>query len=89
MRRSRHAKIWQPSVRHVPSLRRYELSTFSGVDIFRLNLSHGTHEDHAKSYVCVGELEREFGRPIGILRYLQGPKLRIDSLERQAGFEHW
>lgn len=81
MRRSRHAKIAAtvgPASAEPEKIRALYLS---GVDIFRLNFSHGAHEDHAKSYVCIRELEREFGRPIGILQDLQGPKLRIGSLE--------
>ncbi|MBB4258074.1 pyruvate kinase [Bradyrhizobium sp. CIR3A] len=81
MHRSRHAKIVAtvgPASAEPEKIRALYLS---GVDIFRLNFSHGTHEDHAKSYLCIRDLEREFGRPIGILQDLQGPKLRIGSLE--------
>ena len=51
-----------------------------GVDVFRLNLSHGTHDQHAKTVATIRALEREVGRPIGILTDLQGPKLRIGDL---------
>ena len=52
-----------------------------GVDVFRLNLSHGTHAVHAKTVQTIRALEDEVGRPIGILTDLQGPKLRIGEIE--------
>jgi pyruvate kinase len=45
--------------------------------VFRLNFSHGTHEDHQRSYRIIRELEQSTGRPIGVLVDLQGPKLRV------------
>src|SRR4051795_22774 len=53
----------------------------AGADVFRLNFSHGTHEDHKKRYDVIRELEQETGRPIGILVDLQGPKLRVGAFE--------
>jgi len=50
-----------------------------GVDAFRLNMSHGTKEDHAQRIELIREIESERGRPIGILVDLQGPKIRIGS----------
>lgn len=49
----------------------------AGADVFRMNFSHGTREDHAARFAAVREVERETGRPIGILADLQGPKLRV------------
>jgi len=49
----------------------------AGADVFRLNFSHGTHEDHAARYETVRAVEAELGKPLGILADLQGPKLRI------------
>ncbi len=49
----------------------------AGADVFRLNFSHGTHEDHAARIQAIRALEAEFGRPIGILADVQGPKLRV------------
>ena len=49
----------------------------AGADIFRLNFSHGTHEDHARRFAMIRELEEKFDRPIGILADVQGPKLRV------------
>ena len=52
----------------------------AGVDTFRLNFSHGSHEDHARVHAAIRTLERESGRPIGILMDLQGPKIRVGTL---------
>ncbi|MGE0222588.1 MAG: pyruvate kinase [Acetobacteraceae bacterium] len=49
----------------------------AGADIFRLNFSHGTHEDHAARFAMIRDLEQRFERPIGILADVQGPKLRV------------
>ena len=51
----------------------------AGVDVFRLNFSHGTHEDHAARHAIIRQVEEEMGRPIGILADMQGPKLRIGT----------
>ena len=53
----------------------------AGVDIFRLNFSHGNHEDHRKNVETARGLEQKFGHPIALLADLQGPKLRIGSFE--------
>jgi len=47
--------------------------------LFRLNFSHGTHEDHKKRYDLIRSTEKEVGRPIGVLVDLQGPKLRVGT----------
>ncbi|QIB33467.1 pyruvate kinase [Ancylobacter pratisalsi] len=49
----------------------------AGVDVFRLNFSHGTQENHGRVLGAVRALEKDVGRPIGILADLQGPKLRL------------
>jgi pyruvate kinase len=49
----------------------------AGADVFRLNFSHGTHEDHAARFAMIRELEQRFDRPVGILADVQGPKLRV------------
>lgn len=53
----------------------------AGVDVFRFNFSHGTHADHQARYELLREIEREVGRPVGILLDLQGPKLRLGAIE--------
>jgi pyruvate kinase len=49
----------------------------AGADVFRLNFSHGTHEDHAARIAMIRAVEAKVGRPIGILADVQGPKLRV------------
>lgn len=62
----------------------------AGVDVFRLNFSHGTHDEHADRVQNIRGLEQRYGRPIAILADMQGPKLRLGSfaqrrVELQAG----
>jgi len=52
-----------------------------GVDAFRLNFSHGTHEDHGKSINAIRALEKTCANPICIVADMQGPKLRCGSFE--------
>lgn len=81
MRRRRNAKIiatlgpGTSDEKSIASLFR------AGVDVFRLNFSHGSHKDHQKSHEIIRRLEHEFNRPIGILVDLQGPKLRLGDFE--------
>ncbi|MBP5077564.1 pyruvate kinase [Pseudomonas chlororaphis] len=49
----------------------------AGVNIFRLNFSHGDHADHAQRYQWIREVEKQLNYPLGILMDLQGPKLRV------------
>ena len=49
----------------------------AGVDVFRLNFSHGSHEDHAAALKAVRGAEMALRRPLGVLADLQGPKLRL------------
>jgi pyruvate kinase len=49
----------------------------AGMDIARLNFSHGTHADHARSYRLVREASEAAGRAVGVLADLQGPKIRL------------
>lgn len=51
----------------------------AGADVFRLNFSHGTHDDHQAHVATIRDIEQRRGRPIGILLDLQGPKLRIGT----------
>jgi pyruvate kinase len=55
----------------------------AGADVFRLNFSHGTHNDHFARIQMIRALEEHAGRPIGILADVQGPKLRVGQF--QAG----
>ena len=51
----------------------------AGVDVFRLNFSHGLQADHKANYDIIRELEHKIRRPIAVLMDLQGPKLRIGA----------
>ena len=90
MRRHRNAKIVAtlgPASSDADVIRRlFE----AGADVFRLNASHGSHDDHRARFEIIRALEAEAGRPIGVLLDLQGPKLRIGrfadgSVELEAG----
>lgn len=53
----------------------------NGVNVFRLNFSHGTHDYHKKNLDIIREVEKELGIRIGILQDISGPKIRIGKLE--------
>src|SRR5215218_876360 len=59
----------------------------AGMDVARLNFSHGTHEDHAQAYALVREASDASGRAVGILADLQGPKIRLGRFA--AGPVEW
>ncbi|MHA7682240.1 pyruvate kinase [Cupriavidus sp. PET2-C1] len=79
MRRQRKAKIVAtlgPASTDIDVIRQlFE----AGADVFRLNFSHGSHDDHKRRYDAVRQVEAETGRPIAVLADLQGPKLRIGT----------
>jgi pyruvate kinase len=81
MHRNRHTKIVAtlgPASSNFDMIQRlFE----RGVDIFRLNFSHGTHETHAQNITWIRQLEHSVNRPIGILADIQGPKLRVGNFE--------
>ena len=52
----------------------------AGVDVFRLNFSHGTHESHRAALETVRSLCLELNRPVGILQDLCGPKIRVGEM---------
>jgi pyruvate kinase len=80
MRRERLAKI-VATLGPASSTREQLLALFhAGADVFRLNLSHGTHDDHRARHAVIREIEQDTGRPISILVDLQGPKIRVGTL---------
>ena len=81
MRRHRHAKIVATVGPASSAPDRLKALFLAGVDTFRLNFSHGVQEDHARVHAAIRALEKEVGRPIGILQDLQGPKIRIGTLQ--------
>ena len=52
-----------------------------GIDLVRLNFSHGSHAEHAERIALVRKIAAECGRFIGILGDLQGPKIRISKFK--------
>ncbi|MCB0064632.1 MAG: pyruvate kinase [Caldilineaceae bacterium] len=67
-----------PASRDIPVLR--ELIQ-SGMNVARLNMSHGTHEYHSETIDRIRMLSEELGKPIAILADLQGPKLRVGKMQ--------
>ena len=53
----------------------------AGMDVARMNFSHGTHEEHAERIRTVREAAAEEGRSVSILQDLQGPKIRVGPVE--------
>ena len=51
----------------------------AGMDVARLNFSHGTHEEHAAVIRAIREGEAEWGHPVSIIQDLQGPKVRLGN----------
>lgn len=60
----------------------------SGLNVVRLNMSHGTHDEHKARIELVREIEKETGRPIPILMDLCGPKIRIGKIPKEPLFLH-
>jgi pyruvate kinase len=77
---SRHSKIVctiGPATRTPRMIRKL---MEAGMDVARLNFSHGTHEQHAQSFAMLREAAIRFAKPIAILVDLQGPKIRTGAL---------
>ena len=60
----------------------------AGLNVVRLNMSHGTHQEHRKKIELVREVEKETGIKIPILIDLCGPKIRIGKIEKDSLFLH-
>ena len=52
----------------------------AGVDVFRLNFSHGTHETHAEAYARIRDAARQARRHVAVMQDLSGPKIRTSAL---------
>ena len=82
MRRQRSAKIVATLGPSSSSPEMIAKLADAGVDVFRMNFSHGNHDDHRARFDTVRAIEKERDRPIGILVDLQGPKLRVGRFAR-------
>lgn len=78
-RRNRNAKIVATLGPASADREKIEALFHAGADVFRLNFSHGTHDDHKQRLDTIRSIERDLGRPISVLLDLQGPKLRIGT----------
>jgi len=56
----------------------------AGADVFRLNMSHGSHDEIAVRHAIIRKIEQDVGRPITILADLQGPKLRCGEFKNTS-----
>ena len=84
MRRQRRTKI-VATLGPASSDRAAITALFSaGADVFRINMSHTTHDRMRELVRVIRDIEREFGRPIAALADLQGPKLRVGAFKDDA-----
>ena len=79
MRRNRKAKIVATLGPASSDVETISALFEAGVDMFRFNFSHGSHEDHRARHEIVRGLETKYGRPVSILCDLQGPKIRLGT----------
>src|SRR5438105_1256418 len=78
MRKAKIICTMGPASREEPTLGKL---VDAGMDVARLNFSHGTHEDHLKTLSAVRRAADMAGRPIALLLDLQGPKIRVGKIE--------
>ncbi|MBU3732655.1 MAG: pyruvate kinase [Beijerinckiaceae bacterium] len=93
MRRNRRVKILATLGPANPDQASIEQLFRAGADVFRINMSHSSHDVMRERIAQIRAVEKKVGRPIGILADLQGPKLRLgefangaEALERGAQF---
>lgn len=84
MIRERHIKILATLGPATSSTEGVRMLVDAGADAFRLNLSHATPEGFAAQVDAIRTVEAETGHPIAILADLQGPKLRVGQMSRDA-----
>ena len=71
-----------PACRDYESIRRLAMA---GVDLFRLNFSHGTHAEHAEVWQRIQDVRRDSKKSIAILMDLSGPKIRLGTIVADDG----
>ena len=87
MRSKRRTKIvatWGPALASEELLRR---AILAGVDIFRLNFSHATHQELNRIIPRIRALSAELGRPVGLMQDIQGPRLRTGDVSPDHGID--
>src|SRR5204863_9739359 len=67
------------------SVAQFDRLVAAGMDVLRLNFSHGTHAEHADVIRRIRDGEARWGRPVAILQDLQGPKLRLGTFGPGGG----
>jgi pyruvate kinase len=71
------------------SLEMMEKLIQSGVNVFRMNFSHGTHEFHAENIAKIRSTAAKLSMPVGIMGDLQGPKIRVSKfIDNQVTLEN-
>ncbi|HZX95652.1 MAG TPA: pyruvate kinase [Myxococcales bacterium] len=78
MRKAKIICTMGPASREEPTLSRL---VEAGMDVARLNFSHGSHDDHARAISNVRKAAENAGRPVALLLDLQGPKIRVGKIE--------
>ena len=89
MKRNRNVKIVATLG---PSSSTYEMIRHlheAGADVFRLNMSHGSHEEIAERHRIIRQVEEDIDSPIAILADLQGPKLRVGTFANDEETLEW
>jgi pyruvate kinase len=81
MRRQRHTKIVATLGPASSDLATIAALFDAGADLFRINMSHTSHEDLGKLVAIIRQVEADVSHPIGILADLQGPKLRVGDMK--------
>jgi len=81
IRRQRNVKVVATLGPSTTSYEQIRAVYEAGADVFRLNFSHGEHAEHAARMEIIRHIEQEFGRPIGVMADMQGPKLRVGRFE--------
>src|SRR6059058_5911567 len=78
MRKAKIICTMGPASREEPTLGKL---VEAGMDVARLNFSHGTHDDHLRAITAVLRAADLAGRPVALLLDLQGPKIRVGKIE--------
>ncbi|MSO71646.1 MAG: pyruvate kinase [Alphaproteobacteria bacterium] len=84
MRRFRNGKIIATLGPKSGSEEQIRALFHAGADVFRLNMSHGTHAEQRAVHANIRKVEQEVGRPICVMLDLQGPKLRLGELPHEG-----